>query len=183
MSAAGVADPQYTSYLAWARALDAFWRARYAEAIREATSAADTISYFEPIALPIAARAALWARDIETARSLLDRLEHIVWAGQALDLDRLTIRAGLAALKDRRIEAVAAYRDALRGWRQLGLPFDEAVAAVELATLLDPTEREMAEAPAVIAAARQTLERLGAAPYLARLDEASSGVTREIPAG
>jgi hypothetical protein len=67
---------------------------------------------------------------------------------------------------------VTAYREALRGWRQLGLAFDEAVAGVELATLLAPSEREMAEAPAAIAAARETLERLGARPFLARLDAA-----------
>ena len=63
-----------------------------------------------------------------------------------------------------------AYRDVLRGWKQLGCDFDEALAAVDMATLFAPTEREMAEAPSVIEAARETLARLGAKPFIARLD-------------
>ena len=47
---------------------------------------------------------------------------------------------------------------------------DEALAAIDLATALAPTEREMPEAAAAVEAARETLTRLGAAPFLARLD-------------
>ena len=48
---------------------------------------------------------------------------------------------GLAALEGRRAEAIAGYREVLRGWRQLGLAFDEALAALDMAILLAPTER------------------------------------------
>ncbi len=87
-----------------------------------------------------------------------------------MGLDVATLRAGLAALEGRRSEAIAGYREALRGWRGLGLAFDEAMAALDMAILLAPTEREMAEAAAAIESARETLARLGATPLLARLD-------------
>jgi len=64
---------------------------------------------------------------------------------------------------------VAGYRDVLRGWRQLGCAFDEAMAALDLAMLLAPTDQEMPEAAGIMVAAQQTLARLGALPLLARL--------------
>ena len=67
---------------------------------------------------------------------------------------------------------MAGYREALRGWRTLGLIFDEALAGLGLAILLNPTEREMPESPAVIEAARATFAELGARPFAARLETA-----------
>ena len=147
---------------------------------REAIEAADITGYFTPISLPIAARAALWAADQGAARELIGRLEPPVDRGRAIALDLATLRAGLAALEGRRAEAIAGYREALRGWRSLGLAFDEALAGLDLAILLAPTEREMTEAPAAIATARETLARLGAPPLLARLD-AAPGPTTNCP--
>jgi tetratricopeptide (TPR) repeat protein len=167
-------DPQYPSYVHWARAWAAFTVGRLEEARQEATIAADTTGYFVPISMPLAARAALWAGDAAAAGAVMVRLESSVVRGQAIGLDLVTLRAGIAALEGRRAEAVAGYREALRGWRQLGLAFDEAVAALDLAILLAPTEREMAEGPAAIETARETLTRLGARPFLARLDEAGT---------
>ncbi len=172
-----VADPQFASYVAWARAWQAMAAGDWAGACRHGLAAADTTNFFLPIGIPLAARAALWAGELEQARELVDRLADAVWAGQAIDLDRATLRASVAALEGRRADAIAGYREALRGWRQLGLAFDEAMAVVDLATLLAPTEREMAEAPALVTAARATLERLGAAPFLARLDAVEADAT------
>ena len=78
------------------------------------------------------------------------------------------LRAGLAALDGRTAEALAGYRDALRRWRDLGLPWDEALAGVDMAMLLDPADPDVAEA---ITSSRAVLERLGARPFLARLDQ------------
>jgi hypothetical protein len=58
----------------------------------------------------------------------------------------------------------------------LGLAFDEAVSIVDLVTVLGPSEREMPEAATVIAEGRATLRRLGAAPFLERLDAGPSNV-------
>ena len=91
--------------------------------------------------------------------------------GDAVGLDRVTLRAGIAALEGRRADAIAGYREALRGWAALGTAFDEALAVIDLATLLAPTDREMPEASAAIEAARETLVRLRAQPFLDRLDQ------------
>jgi hypothetical protein len=71
---------------------------------------------------------------------------------------------------------------ALRGWRQLACVRRAWRAE---AILLAPTEREMAEAPAAIEAAGETLTRLGARPFLARLEAARASTaepTRDLPA-
>ncbi len=172
----GMSDPQYTSYLHWARAWAAFAAGRLAEARQEAGSAAQVTNYFAPIGLPIAARAALWSGDEPDARAVIAELEACLYRGQAIGLDVVTLRAGLAALEGRRADAIAGYREVLRGWSQLGLAFDHAMAVLDMAILLAPTEREMAEAPVAVEAARETLTRLGARPFLARLDEAGSVV-------
>jgi len=163
-------DPQYTSYCHWGRAWTALVADRLGDAREEAASAARVTAYFVPITLPLAARAALWAGNVAGANDLVGQIDASVFRGQAIELDRATLRAGVAALEGRRADAVAGYREALRGWRSLGLAFDEAMAALDLAVLLVPTEREMAEAASVIEAARETLNRLGARPLLARLD-------------
>ena len=64
---------------------------------------------------------------------------------------------------------MALYRDALRGWRDLGLAWDEALCGLDMATLLDPADPEVR---AAADAAREILVRLEAAPFLARLDAA-----------
>jgi class 3 adenylate cyclase/tetratricopeptide (TPR) repeat protein len=167
-----VSDTQYASYCQWARAWAALAAGRLAEAREQAELAAQTTGYFVPISLPIAARAALWAGDTDAARDLVTRIEAAVIRGQAFALDVVTLRAGVAALEGRRFDAVAGYREALRGWRALGLTFDEALAGLDLAILLNPSEREMTESPAVIEAARATFTQLGARPFAARLETA-----------
>jgi tetratricopeptide (TPR) repeat protein len=171
-------DTQFPSYVHWARAWAALAAGRLDEARTEATAAVHVTSYFLPISGPLATRAALWAGDVLAAKALVGRLDASVVRGQAFGLDIRTARAGLAALEGRRSDAVAGYREALRGWRQLGLAFDEAMAVLDLAILLAPSEREMGEAATAIEWARDTLARLGARPLLARLD-ATRGIQPE----
>ncbi len=121
-----------------------------------------------------AARAGLWAGDLVAARDDLVALEMSGIRGPAIEADRHTIRAGIAAAEGRPAEALALYRDALRAWRDLGLAWDEALCGIDMATLLDRGE------PAVMAAAdsaRQILARLGARPFLERLEAALAPVT------
>jgi len=170
-------DTQYTSYCHWGRAWAAFVSGRMSEARQEAISAADATNYFGPISLPLAARAALWAGSAADADAVVQRLEASVGRGQAIALDAETLRAGIAALEGRRADAIAGYREALRGWHALGLAFDEAMAALDMAILLAPTEREMAEASTTFESARETLTRLGARPCLARLEAALAAMS------
>jgi class 3 adenylate cyclase len=177
----GVSDPQYTSYLHWARSWAALTAGRLDDARTEATTAVDVTAFFAPITLPIATRAALWAGRLEEARTLATRVDVSIVRGRAIAVDRITLHAGVAALEGRRSDAVAGYREAVRGWQQIGLAFDEALAGLDLAILLAPTEREMPEAPAVTESTRAILTRLGARPLLARLEAALAG-GGDIPA-
>jgi hypothetical protein len=173
-------DPQFTSYRHWARSWAAFTAGRLADAQQEAESAASVTNYFTPITLPIAARAALWAGDAPGAASIVAELAASISRGQAVALDVVTLKAGVAALEGRRSDAAAGYRDALRGWQGLGLAFDHALAVVDMAILLAPTESEMPDAPALVGAARETLRRLGARPFLDRLDASPSRDGRQL---
>ncbi len=60
-------DPQYPAYVHWGRAWAAVAADRLDEASREAVAAAELVNYFVPIALPLGARAALWAGDADRA--------------------------------------------------------------------------------------------------------------------
>ena len=122
-----------------------------------------------PEAMTRAARAALWTGDAAGARDDLAALDASGVHGPASEADRLTIRAGLAALDGHPGDALARYRECLRAWRDLGLAWDEALVGIDMATLLDPAHPEVR---ASAESAREILVRLGAAPFVARLDAA-----------
>jgi class 3 adenylate cyclase/tetratricopeptide (TPR) repeat protein len=116
-----------------------------------------------------AAICALWERDRERAAAALAALDATEAHGRVVDMNRRTIRAGLAALEGRPGDALSAFREALAGWRELGSPWRVALTAITMATLLEPTDPEVR---AAAEAAREILVRLGAAPFIARLDAA-----------
>jgi class 3 adenylate cyclase/tetratricopeptide (TPR) repeat protein len=173
-----VTDPQFESYEYWARAWAALSTGELAGAAKHATHASDVTLFFHPLTTPIAARALLWAGDVAGARAALDTLTKAMHRGQAVSLDKATIRAGIAALEGRPVDALAGYRDALRGWRALGLAWDEALAVIDMVTLLGPTD---SDSRAAIDWARETLTRLGAKPYLDRLDAGPLAQTPAAP--
>ncbi|MEP7039972.1 MAG: adenylate/guanylate cyclase domain-containing protein [Chloroflexota bacterium] len=164
-----ITDSQFESYEHWARSWAAFTAGSYADACHEAELAAAVTSYFHPLATPLAARAALWAGDAERAAAAVEALHASGHRGTAVELDMATIRAGVAALEGRGAEALAGYRELLKGWRQAGLAFDEALAVTDMATLLPPNERASADVHTAVDWARATLEGLGAKPILDRL--------------
>ena len=118
------------------------------------------------------ARAALWMRDASAAQADLDGITAAEVHGAVVDADKLTVRAGLAALEGRASEALALYREALTTWRDLGSVWDEALCGLDMALLLDPTDPDV---HAAAVAAREILVRLGAAPFIERLDQALGG--------
>jgi tetratricopeptide (TPR) repeat protein len=125
-----------------------------------------------------AARPALWDGDVEAARSDLAALDATGVHGSVVELRRMTIRAGLAALEGRPADALGQYREALRGWHDLGLAWDEALTGLDMATLLEPSEPEVRTAAE---STRQILVRLGAKPFLQRLDAAMGRSTSAQP--
>jgi hypothetical protein len=117
---------------------------------------------------------ALWAKDLERARELQGQQLESGGYGAVSDARRATMTAGVAALEGRTAEAMAAYRDALRDWRATHSVWDEALTGITMAELLDPRDPEVAK---VISSTREILERLGARPYLERLDRAAARET------
>ena len=129
---------------------------------------ADDSPLNEPSAILLAGRAAIEAGEIGAARATLDRLDRVGTHGAMLDADRRTILAGVAAAEGRPTEALVEYRDAQRRWRELGLDFDLARSGLGFVTSLpdEPEAREAAEE------SRRIFERLGARPFVERVDAA-----------
>jgi hypothetical protein len=117
----------------------------------------------------MAAHAALWADDGAGATAQLAAIDAAGFRAPAVEATRVTIRAGLAAAEHLDVEALALYRDALRRWRDLGLVVDEALCAIDMVTLLDPSDPEVR---AAADAAHAILTRLRATPLIERLDAA-----------
>lgn len=122
-----------------------------------------------PYCLPRAGNAAVLAGDVDAVRVALTQLDALGTRGRAIDADRHAMRAGIAALEGDTGTAIAEYRAAMTVWRDLGLPWDEAL------TTLSAVSRLGSSAPGVdewIESARAIYLRLGATPMLALLEGA-----------
>src|SRR5439155_15162113 len=125
----------------------------------------------------LAAHVALWLGDHQAAAEQLAEIDAGGFRAPAVEARRVTIQAGLSAVGGRRGEALGLYRDALRRWRDLGLALDEGLCGIDMATLLDPDEPEVA---AAIDSTREILIRLRAETLLDRLDVAIASSTVEV---
>jgi class 3 adenylate cyclase/tetratricopeptide (TPR) repeat protein len=163
------ADPVKEGTLAWTRAAIAFANGRYDVARPECHRFAGIFAQGAAEGFLWAARCALLSRDPEGARQDLGQADAIPRRGRAIDAERTTLRAGLAALEGKPHEALALYRTAMNSWRDLGLVWDEALCAIDMVLLLGPGEPEVR---AAAERARETLIRLRAKPFLERLDAA-----------
>ena len=162
-------DRQLLVMVKLSAAAEAFATAQFDEARVAWHEAAELVPEYLPTSLARAARVALWLGDEDAAGADLAALDAAGIHGPAIEADRQTIRAGLAALDGRPADALALYREALRAWHDLGLAWDEALTGLDMATLLDLTEPRVRDAAD---ASREILIRLGAKPFLARLDAA-----------
>ena len=152
---------------------------RLNEAVEHGLAVADLSPINTATALTVAARASLWHGDVRRLRVVTDRLAGLGSLGAIVEVDRLTLGAGLAALEGRTAEAQAGYRDALGRWRDLDLPVERALCAIDLVTALGPDD-PMATAAAD--EARGIFSGLGARPYLERLEAAlSRSAARSAP--
>ena len=162
-------DSDIITSLQLAAADEAFASGRLVDARDAWHQAADLAAEYRPALLARAGRAALWIGDIPGAREDLAALDAAGVHGPAIEADRLTIRAGVATFGGRSGDALSLHREALQVWRELGLPWDEALCGLDMALLLDPTDPEVT---AAADSAREIFARLGAKPFLAQLEEA-----------
>jgi class 3 adenylate cyclase/tetratricopeptide (TPR) repeat protein len=115
-----------------------------------------------------AGRTDLWRGDRAALAESAAALDATGVRGPLADARAQTLAAGLAGLEGRTAEAVAGYRAAVRAWREMGVAFEEALTGVDMVTALGPDDSD----PAIVSSTRQILERLGARPYLERLERA-----------
>ncbi len=113
---------------------------------------------------------AVCSRDPARLRRATMLLDQAGSAGALRGAARSTLAAATAALEGRQDEALTTYRRALGSWRDLGLPWEEALCAIGMATLLDPAEPEVV---AAVESAREILSRLDAKPFLERLESST----------
>jgi tetratricopeptide (TPR) repeat protein len=123
--------------------------------------------------IDLAARAAIRAGDAGSAAGDLVAIEATGVRGPAIDARRAAIQAGLAALDGRGADAMSLYREANRRFRDAGLPLDEGLTAIEMASLLDPADPEVR---AAVEGGREILSRLAAKPLLEQLEAAAARV-------
>ena len=109
------------------------------------------------------------AGNLDAARRLHGALMETGGYGPITEARRQSLSAGIAALEGRTEEAMVLYREALENWRLARAGWDEALTGVTVASVLDPSDPDVA---AVINSTREILERLRAKPYLDRLDKA-----------
>jgi tetratricopeptide (TPR) repeat protein len=115
------------------------------------------------------ARISIWLDDVDTAAADLVVFWEGVGHGGATRATRLALEAGLAGLRGDRQAASIAYRDALRQIRDLRLPFDEILLAVDMAYVLGPSDPTAAE---TITSARAIATGLRSKPLLDLIDQA-----------
>ena len=169
---AEITDPQYESYGHWAEAWGHLAAGRYAEVGSAVETAVRVTNYFRPLAWPIAAHAAIWAGDHRGARAVLEAFDGAALRGAAVELDQATTRAAVAGLEGRTNDALVGFRDAIKGFNSHGLAFDAALATIDLVSVLGEAELATPEVAGFVDDARATLTRIGARPFLDRLDAA-----------
>jgi class 3 adenylate cyclase/tetratricopeptide (TPR) repeat protein len=121
--------------------------------------------------LYMAACTALHVRDRETAARDLRELDGIGLHTPLIEARRTLVRGGLVALAGEATESARLCGVAVREFRRMGLPFDEAWATIVLARILDPASPEIRSA---IEGARASLVALRAQAFLDLLDAAAS---------
>jgi len=169
---ATTSDPGDAQLMHVLRALQRIGAGDLAGAWDEAMAGVDLFPAFAVVCVRTATIAASLAGDLDQLRLAADRLDGLRGSATSQRRFRAPIRAAVAALEGRRAEATAAFREAARAWTEQGEEFvaatDEMIAVVLLGAG-DPALAEMA------AHARVVFERVGARPYLARLDAAIGG--------
>jgi tetratricopeptide (TPR) repeat protein len=121
--------------------------------------------------LGLAARAALWDGDVETLRRLVTRLDDDPEVPTDARSFKIASHAGLDALEGRRTEAHAGYREAFRRSRVAQADLEYALFVIDAVVALGADDPELALA---VDEAREILTRVGARPYLAKLEEVSA---------
>ncbi len=177
-----VSDPSAGADVLSDRASLALLAGDYAQAAQLELAAADLGSQITQIYLSYAIRDLILAGDLEGARAATERHREEA-PGHQIDVAfGIAARAGIAALEGRPDEAIEGYREALARLSAIHLDWVVALVGFEFVSVVGadhPATREAA------ARSRAIFERVGARPWLAKLDAAmaSSPSKAARPAG
>ncbi len=162
-------DPHTDRELAWLEAHRDLFEGRPGEAADTVSEVAQEMEIIGYLYRAWACRAAIWARDATRLRRMTAALEADPERSRMRRDDLLEFHAALAALEGRTDEALAGYRQAIAGRRELNVDFMAAWMALDQVILLGPTTDAVREHAAW---ARSLYEQLGAVAFLEQLDEA-----------
>jgi len=121
-----------------------------------------------PAALAVQVRAALWLGDAVRSRETLADMYR--FRGRWMAAVILGADAGVAALEGRRDDAASGYARALEAWRVINSPLDLALCGLDRAMVRGSVAPPGAEDDE----ARAIFTRIGAIPFLERLDRAGT---------
>ncbi len=126
-----------------------------------------------------AAHAATWHGDVTTARRMRAAYETTATGGRRTSATLETMDGGIAMLEGRTAEARAHYAEAQRAWREIGLDYTLALCDLDIVVTgaMEPAERRRAAEEA-----RATFTRIGAEPFLDRLNAAVAAEAAGAPA-
>ncbi len=136
----------------------------------------------------MAARAAAWEGDVNALSALLREMDEAGEYGRSIEANRASLRAALMAREGRTDEAALHFKQARRAFDELGLPWLEALSAMDAVYSLPAGHPEWTSARDT---ARGIFESLGAVAMIARVDALSPSDTgaegadprRRAPAG
>jgi class 3 adenylate cyclase/predicted ATPase len=184
-----LSDPQLVSGLHLARGDAALARGDAATAAEHAELAIEALPEYAESALPIALRAAAWARDAAAARRAADKLATVI-AGDRASVASLDVAGGiLKGLAGDRDAAAIDFARARRALRELGMEVDLGRVGLDMVHVLGADDPD---ARAAIEESRAIFARLGTRAYLELVDGAialrsggvgSRGVAAARPAG
>ena len=119
--------------------------------------------------LYMAAATALRLGDSRVAAGDLMELDNKGLHFPLVETRRTVLRAGLAALEGEATGSARLFEVASREFRELGVPFEEALATIVMASVLDPGSPEVR---AAVERAGEILTKLRAQPFLHQLETA-----------
>ena len=122
------------------------------------------------IFLDEAVHPAVWLGDVERLRTIVAGLDDQARASMRYPVaGRRAALGGLLALTGRVEEAVVEYLSAIHAYRELGVEFSFARTVLDAVVVVGSDRREIGD---LTVQARGVFERVGARPYIDRLDAA-----------
>ena len=177
--AAEISDPSVAADVLSDRGSLALVAGDYAEAARLELAAAGLGSQITHVYLSFAIRGLVLAGDLDGARAAAARHREEA-PGNSIDVALgIAAAAGIAALEGRRDEAIEGYREAIARLSAIHMDWIVALLGFEFVQVIGadhPATREAA------AGSRAIFERIGARPWLAKLDAATAAPARQVGA-